>query len=328
MKNRIRSVFFYLIFPLLFLFLLLKIDTQKAFHLLAHVHLPFIIYGQILTPIEISIRAAKLKMIVSNLTNCPFFCALKANVIGIPFDLTTPGGIGGFIRLYVLRKYTTLNTISCFNAVAMDRMLNFGCLLFLSAVFFFTAAVKKSSNNVNMMLCLAICCVILILLMLILTLRRTPFQHLPTHARFFYVLSRILQGKVAKKVQKLLYDFRALACAMMSAKKQGAIIVALSYLSWLIVLTKGYIYLRALSITTSFVYFILLYPAVILITMLPISILGLGTRDIAFVLLLSLLSIDREHAMSLSMLFHLLQIPLLVCGLLVGLREYYKHINQ
>jgi uncharacterized protein (TIRG00374 family) len=83
------------------------------------------------------------------------------------------------------------------------------------------------------------------------------------------------------------------------------------------------VYLISLSLGdgTRFVYFLILLPVIWLISMVPVSLNGLGLREGAFVLLFGAIGMPRETAMAISILFLLLLVAQGTIGSLFFLYE-------
>jgi uncharacterized membrane protein YbhN (UPF0104 family) len=70
----------------------------------------------------------------------------------------------------------------------------------------------------------------------------------------------------------------------------------------------------AFDVHLPFLLYIVIMPVIILITLLPISIAGLGVRELGFVYLFGQVGMPAEIALSLSLLTRLLTILLAVPG--------------
>ncbi len=94
-----------------------------------------------------------------------------------------------------------------------------------------------------------------------------------------------------------------------------------SLLSWLIYYVQMYIGALALGISVSFVYIIVVISVAGLVNLIPLSVSGIGTRDIAFIILFGLIGVSKEVAVSYSLLY----LFLIVVGAGVGFFYWMKH---
>jgi uncharacterized protein (TIRG00374 family) len=70
----------------------------------------------------------------------------------------------------------------------------------------------------------------------------------------------------------------------------------------------------AFGVHVPFLLFVVIVPVIILITLLPISIAGLGVREVGFVYLFGLAGISAEIALALSLLIRLLDLLMALPG--------------
>ena len=98
------------------------------------------------------------------------------------------------------------------------------------------------------------------------------------------------------------------------------LVLGLSLLSWLCLFFRNYAYARGLSMSVAFSYFLFLWPLVVIVGLLPISISGIGIRELVLIACLGRLGITKESAVSLS----ILEILIFLClPVTVGLIVYY-----
>ncbi|MEW6455123.1 MAG: lysylphosphatidylglycerol synthase domain-containing protein, partial [Acidobacteriota bacterium] len=84
--------------------------------------------------------------------------------------------------------------------------------------------------------------------------------------------------------------------------------IILSFLLQINVIFYYFLISKSLYIDIPFILFFILIPVILTITMLPISIYGIGVREGSFVLLFSKFGIPPEVAFSLSVLAYLISV--------------------
>jgi len=138
-------------------------------------------------------------------------------------------------------------------------------------------------------------------------------------AGFFLLLSRKAELAIRKAFPDSLIDRARKATAVRQGIRSyqehpGAL--AFSFLITILVQVAGIIsaYLLGIAVgcTTAFLYYIVLLPVVWLISMIPVSLNGLGLREGAFVVLFSAIGMPKEAALAISLL-------LLAQGVLQGI---------
>jgi len=95
----------------------------------------------------------------------------------------------------------------------------------------------------------------------------------------------------------------------------------ITVLVWIIYFIQIFLLANALSISISFVYLSICAAIAGLITLIPISISGIGTRDITLIVLFSFLGINRESAVAISMLILFISILMALIGLACWLKK-------
>jgi uncharacterized membrane protein YbhN (UPF0104 family) len=85
-----------------------------------------------------------------------------------------------------------------------------------------------------------------------------------------------------------------------------------------------YVLASGLSLNISFLSLVIFLPIVFIVTLIPVSISGIGLREGAFVLLFGTIGISPDKAMTLSLIWFVS----VVIGSLWGLFEYLRFKHQ
>ena len=121
-----------------------------------------------------------------------------------------------------------------------------------------------------------------------------------------------------KKAYNSLYSFRASKGVVLSA-------LVVSLVAQLVGIASTFLISQALGLNVPFVYFLVVVPIIWVITMVPISIGGLGVREGAFVFFFTQQGVSTETALLLSLLFFSLSLfTALVGGIIYGLGRYRR----
>ncbi len=105
-----------------------------------------------------------------------------------------------------------------------------------------------------------------------------------------------LLRKIAASIAAYRASGRLVRWALVSVAAQVIVIVSIWWIA------------RALAIETPLAYFFVIVPLVSLVESLPVSIFGIGTRDVSYVYLLGLAGVPEEKALSVSLLYLLLSL--------------------
>ena len=115
------------------------------------------------------------------------------------------------------------------------------------------------------------------------------------------VFSRIVPEKFRKDLKAAFYDFYRSFFLLLNLKSI-AVVFVITAASWLIYYSQVFLLARALGISISFIHIATVVSVAGLLSSIPISISGIGTRDAAFVFFFGLLGIRSEFAVALSAL--------------------------
>jgi len=215
-------------------------------------------------------------------------------LIGSFFNTLLPGAIGGdAVKAYYLYKDTKKGGDSI-GSVFMDRYIGFAALLSMALVSGFFAFRDLQSIGMHWVI--------------------------PSLFMVFFIGSilffRLQIGRRYSAISEFYDYFRRSITNRSLLMKTCGLSLIIQLLSVLM------IYLIAMGIgrTLTFTALFVLVPIVTIITMVPLSISGLGVRESAFVLLFGLTSVPPQDSTSISFLWFLS----IVATSLVGLVEYLR----
>ena len=107
----------------------------------------------------------------------------------------------------------------------------------------------------------------------------------------------------------------------MPEKKYFILFFMLSVMNWIILYSISYFIGLAIGVNISFFYFLLFMPIVTAIAQIPITINGLGTREVVMISLFGLLGVSATKIFSISLMNLVLNgiIPAII-GMLLALK--------
>lgn len=297
----------------LFIFVLFSIDISQVIAILKATSLNFLLLGVFLIPMEAVLKTWKLQVAVNTHDPYSFKDSLLTYLVGLPFGAVTPGKLGDFAKIFTLRKRTGLRMITGFSILVVDRFIELMALLFLVLVGLFVIRAKTG-------LTILIPLIVLVLMGLALFILLSE-EYTKRLARLVYKI--IIPQRYHDRLKSSFSSFYAGISKIVRDHGSFLGMIMISLLGWLTISTRVYFYSRSLGMHIDYFYFALSFPVVTFVELMPISIMGLGTREYALIILLGLLGIGREHAVSLSLMaFALGQVPLMIAGYGVALREH------
>jgi len=208
---------------------------------------------------------------------------------GLFIGLITPGRLGELTKAIYLKK-DGCSTGKSLVSVIMDRLSDFVFLIifiFLGSLFYLTT-LNKTALIMILGIFIGIC---LLLLCWKTGLIKWGFKKL-----FNIFIPQNYQKSWQINFQEFINDFKIYNF------KNYIVIFIITIFSYLFYYIQIYLLAIGLNINIPFFYFALIVTITGLITLIPISISGIGTRDAALILLLAPFAIIKEQAMALSVL--------------------------
>ena len=221
----------------------------------------------------------------------------KLVIVGMFFNQFLPTGVGGDVtRIWYLHR-DGVPLGSSITSILMDRVL--GIVGLAAAVVLGIPILLKTgvSESMNSLLVIGTC--------FALGLSATIFADI--------LLSPMINCRaVQRALRKIPHGERLVRAALNVATRTRQLILswpggpsalALSAASFLMASTAAYTLARALDSNVNLSVLIFLFPAVLLFSMLPVSLGGWGVREGAMVLLFGLVGTSHEDALAISILF-------------------------
>lgn len=308
-NNKIRT-FLQLLGPLIFFYILFKIDYQLLFKEAKLLKWYFLVLASGIVIIEIIIRSLRWRAILSALgINISKIDSINLHWLGTFVGIITPGRFGELIKVYFL-KNKGYNTFRSFFSIILDRFFDIFVLLFLGLLVFFFFLKEASIYIIVLGLIL-----LLIIIFIFLLIDQRSFI-----SKFFSrIIQKIFPVDFADYSR---FTFSKLWQGIKGLKKKE-VIYFLIYLiiSWFSYFLVRYILTLSMDLSLSFIDITIISVLVTLVTILPISIAGLGTREAAFIYLFGLFGLTMEIALLFSLLVFSIDLAIISFGLIPYLKE-------
>lgn len=270
-------------------YLLTTLDTETMARFLRRAHLPLVA----LTLVTVMMDRALMVFRWSSLLDALGFTAPRIRVIKI-FFLSTffgsflPSGVGGEAVRAVSLSRLTRKGVESVASVAMDRFLGLISMLLtglIALIVFYRAYPHVGLVAAFFSLLTVVCMGIFVLLF-------------PRWNRWLSeLLTKMLPGP-GPWIGRLIE-------ALGEYRQRGSTlwwVLALSVSVQLLRVAQAYLLSEAMGLGVAFQYFLLFVPIILMVTMLPISLGGLGTTNAAYVYLFEPVGMDPAGAFVLSVL--------------------------
>jgi len=293
----------FLIGLIIFIFIVVRLDFNELIIVLSKANF-FYLFGAFLLLFPILITKAYRWNYLKKRQGINY--SLKESILmygsGMYIGIITPGRLGDFSKIAYLKNNQCSFGKSAVSVI-LDRIIDLLFLLILGylGLFLFFSFFK------NLIL---ISTIILIFSLIILIV----FLKINSFKLFLEKLfNLIIPSKYQKSWKINLQDF--INGLKIYKTKDYLFILLITGLSWLFYYLQAFILTRSIGISNiSFLYISICITIVGLVNLLPISILGLGTRDALLILLFSTFSISQETIIGFSFLILLIAILMgLIC---------------
>ncbi len=299
---------------ILFIFVLSQINLSAVFSIWAKAQFIYFAIALLCVACIVLLRAKKWHILVQTYSShYSILDCLRYWCIGFFLSLLTPGRVGDLSRAFYLKDKLSLPTGIL--SVAVDRLMDIVLLLLWSTASVFLFGWMFHQDIVSFP--------VLALLFLGLFACAWFFSkadHIKFLLRPFFNLfvPENLKSKVKLSFSEF-YDSIALL-----KKNPGRLLRAFLYgfVSWILVMAVGYFLMLALNIELPFMFLFVLMPFLSLVDLIPVSISGLGTREVTAIFLFSLFNLSSEIAVAFSLTYLLLSfVSVALLGLVFFIRQ-------
>jgi uncharacterized protein (TIRG00374 family) len=286
-------------------FLLWKIDIGQTADQLASSNVLYVVLGALIFIATFVPMAWRWHVLLeSKGIHEPFSWLTKMYLVGYAASQVLPTGVGGdAVRIveHARRRRTAKGEVA--GAVLMERVVGSAALLFVAAVGIALAAGRY--DNMGLVLWIEIPCVaVLVVAGLLLYSRRTN-AFLQEH--IFPLGSRLRLHRPLSVVWTALHGYRWQRRAIATA---FLITVGVQVVRMFSIWLCG----EAVGIDVSPLVYVILGPILFLVTMVPVTVNGLGVRESFFVLFLGRFDVSSDAAFAVGFLFFAITIAAALPG--------------
>jgi len=299
----------------LFLIILSRINLITLIEIVAQTDVWFLILAFLVNCFAIILKSLKWKIIVNSVK--PGFSlrdSVVAFFVGFSFSTITPAKLGDFVKvLYITDENCTLG--KSLSTIFIDRLIDIILLFSIALVGIYGFSVFY---NIEI---LSISTIILIIAGIVaglyIALNR-PLLSALLKPFFNIFVPKHLKSKVSFYYD----DFFTGLFTFYYDRARFFSSIGIGILSWIPPFLYGYFLALSIGIDTGVLFFVLVIPVLGLLDLLPISISGIGTRDVALIFLFGLKGISPEQAVAFSLLYLFMSYWLIA---LIGAGVYFRY---
>ncbi len=286
-----RKWLFQLIGVLVFVFILFRIDFRTLSEVISNARPVFLIPAVALTVPFVVFKTVRWQSLLSMQgIDYGFRNSFLAYMGSMYLGLVTPGRLGDFAKVLYLRKDRGITVGKGFSSVFVDRL--FDLLILVSMA---CAGGVAFALSLDMLTVIFSFVALFVLIVLVFLNERSGKRAV----RFLYRL--ILPKKYIGSTDE---QFDAFYEGIREFKRVGIVApLTLSLLSYLFFYIQCYLIAVSLNIGISFMDTAFCITTANLISLLPITISGIGTRDATLITLFAVIGLSKEAALSFSIVF-------------------------
>ena len=280
--------------PVLFLFILIKIDIGQTLQTLGALRLSWLAAALVLYPLLVLLKAWRWRLLLRQQDlDYALTTAFLAYNSSLAVGYVTPGRLGEFVKALYLRKDLGLSTGFAFSSVLLERLLDLYALTATALVGMVVLALPQQM----VILALPVLAAVGLLPLLVLV----PRANRRIMALAVTAVTSLVPEPYREDATHSLSGFQHGIQELLSSKL--LLPVAVTAVAYSLFYSQSYLVAASLALPISYGFAAFCVSLGSLMALLPISISGLGVRELTFVLVLGTVGLAPETAVSYSLLF-------------------------
>ncbi len=285
----------------IFIYILLKLDFGKVIEEIINAKISWMLIAFFFISISLITQTLKWWVIAKiQKTEVSFIESVKINLISNFYGFITPARIGGITRANYLKKYNSGKIGKGVSNFMLDKILDIVSLIILVILFSFIFKEVLPMSYIYYPIALLFTISIFLLIF-------TDENKSKKILKLFYIF---IPGKIKEKARKTFY----LSYEGMPKRKYFVLFFFLNIINWVILLAPSYFVGMAIGMNVPFIYFLAILPIATLVSQIPITISGLGTREAALISLFGLFGIESTKVFSMSLISLILGLIPVIIG--------------
>jgi len=274
---------------ILFVYILAKIDFTEVVKEVSQVNLYFLFIAILVILLRLFSETLKWFTIARfQDMQVSFKKAFKINLIENYYGFITPSKVGSVIRAEYLKEYADGKIGKGLFNFIIDKILDVAAILFIALIFSYQF---KDTLDLPVTFFSALFLVFVLGILFFIKKERSYFI-----LKFFH--KKLIPARLREKARITFDSFYE----HVPKKRYFILFFFLNFINWLLNYVTAYYIGLSLGIDLSLMVYFAIYPIGTLVTMIPISINGLGTREAALISLFGLFGIGAAKVFSMSII--------------------------
>jgi len=303
---------------------LLNTDFTKLVGVIRRIKLGFFFLAFATLLGELLLKALRLKILVAPHSTSSLKDSLIVSLVGLPLGLVTPARFGDLIKTDTLSRKMSLPLAKSLAIAVTEKLLDFFTLCLLAILGITILTLKGKTEKIFLY---SLFFVIAAAILLLIFLNKKLIDKL---LKIFG--ERVIPVKfkdLFNKTKGGLAEFYSEISTICEKKYFFLSATTLAFVLWFNRILRVFLVSLSFGLKINFFYLLLVIPLIDIIEIMPISLMGLGTREYAYIFLLSLVGISQEESLALSLFtFLLVVIPFSLAGYLTTIKEYGRRTSN
>ena len=297
----------------LFVYLIYTTGVRNLLDALKHINVSLFLLSLLFIPVIILLQTYKWQILLKQQgIQLPFMRVVIMQLKSVFYGVVTPGKIGSFIKIHYIKQASGKDVGNSAQSVILDRFLDtitVFVMAFLGAVFIIHVTRETTIIFVAVLVLIALAFYI------ILNKRFMKF--------FLGIFFKVL---ISKKIKQTLQESFETFYHNIPQTKHLLFPFLVNIVTWIIIYTAPFLIAYSLGITQiPYLAFISMYAISTIISIIPITISGIGTREASLVGLFSIYNIPAELTIAMSLLSFFTGTILIAC---IGAYLSVKNIGE
>ncbi|HLD15026.1 MAG TPA: lysylphosphatidylglycerol synthase transmembrane domain-containing protein [Candidatus Nanoarchaeia archaeon] len=292
----------------IFILVITKVGIKEILVTLSAAKVSYLLFALVISFFTVLLQAYKWHMIVKGQNyHIPFIYAIKVQFISLFYGTITPGKLGSFIKVHYLHKKIGRNYGTCLPSVLMERFLDLFVVTLLSLLGAFL--VIKDYSNVLLEIT-----TVLIFAFFVIYI----FSNKEMTAKVLrFVFNFLVPARFKDKAKELFQGFYEATIH----PKHLLVPFILTVITWVTIYMQLYLVALSLNIVVPLYYFVPIMSIVTMIGLIPVTISGLGTREIAMIALFDKYYVVPKTVVAMSLAGLIISLAVILFGAFLAFRD-------
>lgn len=278
---------------IIFIYILTTLDVEMILETFTSV--PFL-YGVLcfsaVVPVLLMTNYEWQMLLKKQRISVTFLSSLKNILLGYFYGFITPGGFGAYTRTLYLQEDSNAPLQKCVANVVLLNTVDYFSLLLLGFIGGVLLTIRFP-HLYNFLLLIIVLIGVVLILSYVFLLKKEPLEHVFNKIIIRSNFFNFFKDRLHQTVDVFYEDMPGFHDLLLP--------FALSIFGWIVRFTELYVISFLFGVHVSLFYFLAVIAIANIIGSLPVTIYGLGTREVTLMSLFSLFQVAPENTVSLSL---------------------------